>query len=369
MKLKSFLEKWIEGDLRTGGLSNGTVDSYIRIAKRIEKHYIGYYDVRAITTDDLQQYIDLLMLGGIAPDGAKFKGYSKDYVHLYSAVLNHCFTYAVYPIHERDDNPMQFIRIKKKRIIINLFDKDDDTENLYHIVTKKEIKNIVAYLDEHKRHASTLPILISYYTGLRLGEVCGLCWEDIDMEEKFITVKRSVHRNNEHKCIEVGPTKNGKPRIVDFGETLYNIFLQYLDEQQIIRSTLGKRNIRNYVWETTLRNRKYYYLESTTFKNKKDDIMLTKNINLVCIKNNGAFVNPDMVADACRVISRELPGLEGFHFHTLRHTYTSNLLSLGATPKDVQELLGHADIRTTMNIYAHAKREDKKKTVRLLDNL
>ena len=76
-----------------------------------------------------------------------------------------------------------------------------------------------------------------------------------------------------------------------------------------------------------------------------------------------------MVADACRVISRELPGLEGFHFHTLRHTYTSNLLSLGATPKDVQELLGHADIRTTMNIYAHAKREDKKKTVRLLDNL
>ena len=43
-----------------------------------------------------------------------------------------------------------------------------------------------------------------------------------------------------------------------------------------------------------------------------------------------------------------------FHFHTLRHTYTTNLLSNGAQPKDVQELLGHSDVSTTMNVYAHA---------------
>ena len=42
------------------------------------------------------------------------------------------------------------------------------------------------------------------------------------------------------------------------------------------------------------------------------------------------------------------------YFHMLRHAYTSNLLSKEAAPKDVQELLGHADVSTTMNIYAHA---------------
>lgn len=53
----------------------------------------------------------------------------------------------------------------------------------------------------------------------------------------------------------------------------------------------------------------------------------------------------------------------------LRHTFTSNLLSNGAAPKDVQELLGHADVSTTMNIYAHATREARRTSARLLDKV
>lgn len=56
-------------------------------------------------------------------------------------------------------------------------------------------------------------------------------------------------------------------------------------------------------------------------------------------------------------------------YHMLRHTFTSNLLSNGAAPKDVQELLGHADVSTTMNIYAHSKREAKRTSARLLDKV
>ena len=51
------------------------------------------------------------------------------------------------------------------------------------------------------------------------------------------------------------------------------------------------------------------------------------------------------------------------------HTFTSNLLSNGAAPKDVQELLGHADVSTTMNIYAHATRKAKRSSARLLDKV
>ena len=61
--------------------------------------------------------------------------------------------------------------------------------------------------------------------------------------------------------------------------------------------------------------------------------------------------------------------LEDFHFHQLRHTFTSNLLSNGAAPKDVQELLRHADVSTTMNIYAHAIMEAKRTSARLLDKI
>ena len=50
-------------------------------------------------------------------------------------------------------------------------------------------------------------------------------------------------------------------------------------------------------------------------------------------------------------------------------TYTSNLLSGGAKPTDVQELLGHSDVNTTMSIYAHATREAKRTSARLLDKV
>ena len=68
-------------------------------------------------------------------------------------------------------------------------------------------------------------------------------------------------------------------------------------------------------------------------------------------------------------MTENVPELEGFHFHTLRHTYTTNLLSNGAQPKDVQELLGHSDVSTIMNVYAHATREAKRTSARLLDKV
>lgn len=58
---------------------------------------------------------------------------------------------------------------------------------------------------------------------------------------------------------------------------------------------------------------------------------------------------------------KELPKhMDDFHFHLLRHAYTTHPLSHRAAPKDVQELLGHSDVNTTMNIYAHATREAKR---------
>ena len=67
-------------------------------------------------------------------------------------------------------------------------------------------------------------------------------------------------------------------------------------------------------------------------------------------------------------MSKDL-GLSHFHFHILRHTYTSNLIQNGAAPKEVQELLGHSDISITMNIYTHSNRRAKRTSVEILDDL
>ena len=94
-----------------------------------------------------------------------------------------------------------------------------------------------------------------------------------------------------------------------------------------------------------------------------------KELSFVCLRPDGAFEAPSTVGIMRRTARKKVEGLEDFHFHMLRHTYTSNLLSNGAAPKDVQELLGHADVSTTMNIYAHATREAKRTSARLLDKV
>ena len=94
-----------------------------------------------------------------------------------------------------------------------------------------------------------------------------------------------------------------------------------------------------------------------------------KEISFVCLRPDGSLELPSTLSIVCRSVSKKLEGFEDFHFHQLRHTYTSNLLSNGAAPKDVQELLGHSDVSTTMNIYAHSTRKAKRDSARLLDKV
>ena len=81
------------------------------------------------------------------------------------------------------------------------------------------------------------------------------------------------------------------------------------------------------------------------------------------------FESAGAVGQVCQKAKKQVEGLEDFHFHMLRHTYTSNLLSGGAKPTDVQELLGHSDVNTTMNIYAHALQESDRKAADALETL
>ena len=110
-------------------------------------------------------------------------------------------------------------------------------------------------------------------------------------------------------------------------------------------------------------------MNTITLTERRKSRQIIKKYPLSASDRMASLELPSTLGIVCRSVSKKLEGFEDFHFHQLRHTYTSNLLSNGAAPKDVQELLGHSDVSTTMNIYAHSTRKAKRDSARLLDKV
>ncbi len=364
--LGDLLDIWAEEELKVGTLSNGTVENYLGAIRCIKKHPIADRRLKTVTAEHLQAFLDLLTFGGTYPDGKVKKGLSKDYIHSFSAVLQQSFRFAVFPKQLITFNPMQYIKLKRKAEEVDLFSEEDMGQTGTQPVSHDDYEKLIAYL-EKKNPAAVLPIQIAYYAGLRIGEVCGLTWQDINLEEQYLTVKRSVRYDGaKHKTV-IGPTKRKKVRTVDFGDTLTAILKRARKEQLKNQMQYGELYHRNYYKEVQDKNRVYY--EYYSMENTQDIPADYNEISFVCLRPDGCLETPSTLSIVCRTLAKKLDGFEGFHFHQLRHTYTSNLLSNGAAPKDVQELLGHSDVSTTMNVYAHATREAKRTSARLLDKV
>ena len=363
--LRELLDIWSEEELKVGTLSNGTVGNYLQAVNRIKQHPISDRKLKTVTSEHLQQFMDLLTFGGTAGNFIS-KGYTKDYVHSYSSVLQQAFRFAVFPKQWITFNPMQYVVLKRKTENVDLFAEDDAEDVNAKPLTHEMYQKLLEQLGKGSKDA-ILPVQIAYYTGLRLGEVAGLTWQDINLEEQYLAVRRSVRYNGARHKTEIGPTKRKKVRVVDFGDTLTEILKTAKKEQHRQRFQYGQLYHRNYYKEVREKNRvhyEYYNLDGT-----QEVPMDYTEIFFVCLRSDGCLELPSTVETACRSASRKVPELEGFHFHTLRHTYTTNLLLNGAQPKDVQELLGHSDVSTTMNVYAHATREAKQNSARLLDKV
>lgn len=364
--LGQLLDDWIENDLKPGSLSNGTIELYQNIAKLIKRHPISEQRINTITSDNLQSFMDLLSFGGTEGDFDARDGFCKDYANKYLAVLNHVFRFAVYPKQYISNNPMTYVVLRKRIIDTELFAFEDEIIKNTTPLTKEMYDKLLEYLAVHHPDA-ILPVQISYYSGLRLGEVSGLVWQDINLEEQYMIVRRSVSYNSQRHMIQIGSTKRGKVRTVDFGDTLADIFKNAQAKQIQNEEEFGMLYHNCYYKKVRERNRIYYdYFHLSRIDPVPDNCHA---VDFVCRHKTGSLVPPSSIEAACCYTAKKLQGFDNFHFHVLRHTYTTNLLANGAKPKDVQELLGHAAISTTMNIYAHATRESKRATAKILDNL
>ena len=316
--------------------------------------------------EHLQAYVDYLCFGEKNPDGTTAQPLSKGYLRQFAAVLQRVFKFAVFPKKLLSFNPMEYVVWRWQTEDSNLFAEDDDEEATSNVITYEQYIKLTDYLKQ-KENPALLPIQIAYYTGLRIGEACALAWQDIDLDNQCLTVRRSMRYNGKRHKTEIGTTKRKKIRTVDFCDTLAELLRKAKKEQSKNSLKYGPLYSLNYYKEVREKNRVYYEVYSLPRTEEVPEGY--KELSMVCVRQDGAFESPATVSSVCRRARKVMPDLGEFHFHLLRHTFTTNLLTNGAAPKDVQELLGHSDVGTTMNIYAHANRETKRSSARMLDQV
>ncbi len=317
--LGQLLDTWIEQDLKTGSMSNGTVELYQNIVKVIKRHPICNRKLSSITSEHLQKFMDQVCFGGKEGDFDSQEGYTTQYAKKPFTVLNHAFRFAVFPMRYITFNPMQYVVLHKRHDNADIFMFDDEETESVTPLTDDMYKELIEYFKIHHPDA-ILPVQISYFSGLRLGEVTGLTWKDINLEEQYLTVRRSVKYDSQRKKTQIGTTKRAKVRTVDFGDKLRKILEEAKNNQRCDKQAYGDLYHNCYYKEVRERTRTYYeYYAMDGTDTVPDDY---HEIDFVCRREDGTLECPNTIKTACWLISKKLPKFENFHFHVLRHTYT-----------------------------------------------
>lgn len=173
-----------------------------------------------------------------------------------------------------------------------------------------------------------LPALLSLYSGMRLGEVCSLKWSDIDWEKQTVTVRRTVQR--------VARNVQGSQ---DGAKT-----------QLLIGTPKSARSHR--------------VIPVPAF--------VLDHLRRLMLMKGGVFVFGTDAPAEPRTVQRHFSrlmdrlGIQSVHFHTLRHSFATRLLELGADVKTVSVLMGHSSAKTTLDCYAHSLIEQQRTVMNLL---
>ena len=383
--VNELLDEWYRTEIEPSSLATTTMYNYRNVIRHIKEHSLGNMKLKEVTVEALQAYVDEKYFGEYDAEGNEIKhAYSESAMKEQFIVLNGIFKYAVYPKEYLRFSPMQHVRKRRKPKESNIF--GDEAEKV-ETITHDEFKKVIEFLSSHKNSLGddykymVLPVQISYYTGLRAGELSGLCWDDIDIPGRRLVVRRSMFKDDRTKCWELKVPKNKKQRVVDFGDTLAGILIEAKAQQEKDKKLYGDLYQKHYCQTQNVSGRLHNVIFSDIhtdtgiigsrvgrgrlLEEARKDITLTP-LEFVCRKADGELVTVQTLKNCNKLVHDNLKTIP-FHIHGLRHTYGSNMIANGANFKDVQELMGHSDIGITLNTYAHVTEKTRKAAVDLLE--
>jgi len=242
-------------------------------------------------------------------------------------------------------------------LLHEVLEKAVQTQKIYTNVAKtanlpkkenKEIKILskddqLLFLKVVNSNRLGIAFIVSLATGLRVGELLGLRWEDVDMDNNILNVNQTIGRV---KLFDENSSVKSK---LAFGEP---------------KTAAGKRSVSipPCVTEQLKKHKKKQNEERLVF-----DGVFNEH-NLVFCSQIGIPIDPKNLDRTFKSLLKKAE-LEKTNLHALRHTYATRLLEANEHPKTVQELLGHSTISTTLDIYSHVNSELKHSAAKKIEHL
>lgn len=314
------------------GLKNNTFENYKYMYNTFVKPNFGKNRISTVKKSDVKRFYNHLA------DERGLQASTIDSVH---TVLHQVFDMAV------DDN---YIRSNPSDGVLKELKQSHvfKTEKRRGL-TKPEQELLLNYLRTHQTYHHWYPIFaVMLGTGLRIGEVAGLRWCDIDLDEGIIDINHTLvyydHRDPSGKqgCyfnVHSPKTEAGKQQ-VPMMEFVKEAFLMEKEYQQAVGLTCNVV-IDGYT-DFIFLNREGGTFHQGTMNKTIRRIIRDCNDEVLMKEEENPILLPH------------------FSCHSLRHTFTTRMCEAGVNVKVIQDTLGHADISTTLNIYADVTRELKK---------
>ncbi len=299
MTIKELLIIWLD-DYKKERVKPRTYSRYKSIIELHLIHELGNITIENLKRRMIQEFLSKKKKEGNLLSG---KTLSSASTNLMLTVLNMAFEYAI-DMEFCEDNPC----LRLKRI-------PDDCKQI-EAFTREEQKKIEAYI-HNSNDRRLFGILLGFYSGMRIGELIALEWNDVDLDKGIINVNKTAYRDksktgNWEVYIDKPKTKSSE-RIIPLPACILDMMKEY--------SLTAKSN---------------YVVE-----NKKGERMSIRSYQYIFEKLT------------------EKVGVRKLNFHAIRHSFATRAIECGMDIKTLSEIMGHKNASITLNRYVHSMLETK----------
>ncbi|WP_249871603.1 site-specific integrase [Oceanobacillus saliphilus] len=308
-------------------ISQGAKESSLRARKIALKHIRNEFDHIAIQKISKKFYQDII--------DKLSNEFSTNYVSSIHTSANMVFEYA------KDNKlikevPTKDIKLPKKKKTVADLEKGDSIQDKF--LEKEELEEFLTVAKNEGLEGDLLAFTMLAYTGIRIGEMMALKWSDIDFDNQTLTVYRTYYNptNNKSKYTLLTPKTQTSHRTITIDKIVIDLLQLHKEEQDKI---------------------------------KKENEPFYQDSNFIFATNEGYPKTIKAISIRLQRLLKKTKIKKDFTPHSFRHTHTSLLIEANVHIKEIQERLGHSDINTTMDIYAHMTKNIKKEASTKFSNL